>query len=153
MMGDYEMLKSMKLVALLGLALSLDACASMNVFKDSASDQAANVAPLPPVDAPPPVVATTLSAGQIKTLLTGKSWRWKSAKNSGVTLYASDGTSLVEVTGKGTTQGKWVAKNGQLCESFSPAPFLPQGMSLMCQPFTGSGGSYMNGPATFSLAS
>jgi hypothetical protein len=148
------MLKSMKFVALLGMALSLNACASMNVFKDSASDQAVNAAPIaPPIAAPAPVVPTTLSAAQIKTLLTGKSWRWKSAKNSGVTLYASDGTSLVEVTGKGTTQGRWVARNGQLCESFSPAPFIPQGMSLMCQPFTGSGGSYMNGPATFSIAS
>ncbi len=149
------MMKLMKFVALLGIALSLDACASMNVFKDSANDQAANNAALAPQAnmAPVNTEQAPLAAAQIKTLLTGKSWRWKSAKNSGVTLYASDGTSLVEVTGKGTTQGKWVAKDGQLCESFSPAPFLPQGMSLQCQPFRGSGGSYMNGPATFQLAS
>ncbi len=148
-------MKTTKFIALAGIALALQACASMNVFKDSAGDQAANNAAMAPQAnmAPDPSVQTPLAAAQIKTLLTGKSWRWKSAKNSGVTLYASDGTSLVEVTGKGTTQGKWVAKDGQLCESFSPAPFLPQGMSLQCQPFRGSGGSYMNGPATFQLAS
>jgi Protein of unknown function (DUF995) len=150
------MLKSMKFLALIGLALSLEACASMNVFKDSASDTAVNAAPAPlppPVIDVAPVVPTTLSSGQIKSLLTGKSWRWKSPKNSGVTLYASDGTSLVEVTGKGTTQGKWKANNGQLCESFAPAPFLPQGVPMTCQSFTGSAGNYMNGAATFRLAS
>src|ERR1700712_5668677 len=109
-----------KFAGLVAVAMALDGCASMNVFKDSNSEQAsiappaANIAPAP---------GSALSAVQIKSLLTGKSWRWKSPKNGGVTLYASDGTSLVEVTGKGTTQGKWVAKDGQLCESFAPAPF------------------------------
>jgi hypothetical protein len=134
---------------LLAAAVALNACASMNVFKDSNTDQAAI--------APPPTTAPTtpgvLSAAQIKTLLTGKSWRWKGPKNSGVTLYASDGTSLVEVTGKGTTQGKWEAKDGQLCESFSPAAFLPQGVPMTCQPFTGNAGNYMVGQASFNLAS
>jgi hypothetical protein len=143
------MMKLVKPATLLAAAVALNACASMNVFKDSSSDQAA-IAP------PPTAVPTTpgvYSAAQIKTLLTGKSWRWKGPKNSGVTLYASDGTSLVEVTGKGTTQGKWEARDGQLCESFSPAPFLPQGVPMTCQPFTGTAGNYMVGQATFNLAS
>ncbi len=143
------MMKLVKPATLLAAAVALNACASMNVFKDSSSDQAA-IAP------PPAAVPTTpgvYSAVQIKTLLTGKSWRWKGPKNSGVTLYASDGTSLVEVTGKGTTQGKWEARDGQLCESFSPAPFLPQGVPMTCQPFTGTAGNYMVGQATFNLAS
>jgi hypothetical protein len=100
-----------------------------------------------------PVQGGVLTAPQIKTLLAGKSWRWKGPKNSGVTLYASDGTSLVEVTGKGTTQGKWEARDGQLCESFAPAPFLPQGVPMTCQPFTGTAGNYMVGQANFTLAS
>jgi Protein of unknown function (DUF995) len=100
-----------------------------------------------------PATPGVYTAAQIKSLLTGKSWNWKGPKNSGVTLYASDGTSLVEVTGKGTTQGKWDAKDGQLCESFSPAPFLPQGVPMTCQPFTGTAGNYMVGQATFTLAS
>ncbi len=154
-MGEEAMLKSLKVAVVLATAISLQACTSMNVFKDSASDSAANVAPpiAAPVTPTTPDLATTLSAAQIKTLLTGKSWRWKGPKNSGVTLYASDGTSLVEVTGKGTTQGKWQTRNGQLCESFAPATFLPQGVPMTCQPFTGSAGSYRNGQATFSLAS
>ena len=80
------MLKSIKLAVLLATAISLEACASMNVFKDSASDPAANTAQPAAIA---PSAPTTLSAADIKTLLTGKSWRWKSAKNSGVTLYAS----------------------------------------------------------------
>ena len=131
------------------LALSLGACTSLNVFKDST----------PPATAPPPMatgpaLSGVITADQIKTLLAGKSWRWKGQK-AGVTLYASDGTSLVEITGSGTTQGKWEAKDGQLCESFAPAPFLPQGIPMTCQPFTTSPtpGTYMVGKATFSLAS
>jgi hypothetical protein len=54
--------------------------------------------------------------------LAGSSWRFKGPNNTGTTLYAEDGTSLVEVDGKGTTKGKWMTKDGQLCESFDPAP-------------------------------
>ncbi|HLA02574.1 MAG TPA: hypothetical protein VJ019_07415 [Aestuariivirga sp.] len=93
-----------------------------------------------------------LSATDIRGILSGKSWRWSGPNNSGVTLYASDGTSLVEVTGKGTTTGTWSAKDGELCEAFAPAPFLPKGVALNCQPMTGSGNVYQVGQATFTLA-
>ena len=131
------------------LALILGACTSLSVFKDSTPPAAA-----PPPMATGPALSGVITADQIKTLLAGKSWRWKGQK-AGVTLYASDGTSLVEITGSGTTQGKWEAKDGQLCESFAPAPFLPQGIPMTCQPFTASPtpGTYMVGKATFSLAS
>ena len=99
-----------------------------------------------------PPQPTGLSAADIRNILSGKSWRWSGPNNSGVTLYASDGTSLVEVTGKGTTTGTWSAKDGQLCEAFAPAPFLPKGVALNCQPITGSGNVYQVGQATFTLA-
>ena len=95
---------------------------------------------------------TGLSQADIQNILSGKSWRWSGPNNSGVTLYATDGTSLVEVTGKGTTTGTWSAKDGQLCEAFAPAPFLPKGVALNCQPMTGSGNVYQVGQATFTLA-
>jgi len=143
--------------AITSVGLLLTGCSSMNLFKDSAAPEATIAAqpiqaPQQPANIAPPAQGA-LSAAQIKTLLTGKSWRWKSAKNAGVTLYASDGTSLVEVTGKGTTQGKWEVRDGQLCESFAPATFLPQGSPMSCQAFTGSNGNYMVGPASFQLAS
>ncbi len=142
---------NLKWVALVALATSLGACTSMNLFKDSAAPAA------PPAEATAPTapaVNGAISAAQIKSLLTGKSWRWRGLK-SGVTLYASDGTSLVEITGSGTTQGKWVAQDGELCESFAPAPFLPQGVPLKCNPFKPgpTPGTYLVGPATFTLAS
>jgi hypothetical protein len=136
-------------------AASLSACASMNVFKDSAPEpeQQSNLDLNPEPDLQAPIESKKLSATQIKTLLTDKSWRWTGPRNSGVTLYAANGTSLVEVDGKGSTGGKWVAKDGQLCESFSPAKFIPQGVPMTCQPFTGSAGNYKVGQATFNLAS
>ena len=116
------------------IALGLAACASQQ-------DQ--SFAPIGP---------TVLSQADIESALSGKSWRWSGPNNSGVTLFASDGTSLVEVTGKGTTTGTWSAKDGQLCEAFAPAPFLPKGVALNCKPITGSGNVYQVGEATFTLA-
>ena len=96
--------------------------------------------------------ARGMSAGQIRSLLAGKSWRFRGPNNSGVTLYAEDGTSLVDVDGKGTTAGTWSTKDGMLCESFSPAPFIPKGVPLSCYPFKSAGGKYQAGKATFEPA-
>jgi hypothetical protein len=145
------MTKAVKTLILIIAAASMSACTGLNVFKDS-SEPSPTVAANQGL-APPANVNSVLTADQIRTLLTGKSWRWESPKNKGVTLYASDGTSLVEVTGKGTTGGKWTAKDGLLCESFSPAPFIPQGVPMTCQPFTGTAGNYRVGQASFALAS
>jgi Protein of unknown function (DUF995) len=133
-------------------AFLLAGCTSMNVFKD-------NPEPPPPEEEamaklPPPAAAgpKVLSSSEITKALSGKSWKWQGPKNSGVTLFANDGSSLVEVTGKGTTTGKWLAKDGQLCEQFAAAPFLPNGVPMTCQPFSGGGNSYRYGQATFTLA-
>lgn len=122
--------------AIVLISLGLAACASQQ-------DQAY---------APSPAGPAGLSQADIRNVLSGKSWRWTGPNNSGVTVYASDGTSLVEVTGKGTTTGTWSAKDGQLCEAFAPAPFLPKGVAMNCQPMTGSGNVYQVGQATFTLA-
>jgi len=99
-----------------------------------------------------PTEAAGLSQADIRGIFSSKSWNWTSPKNSGQTLYASDGTSLVEVKGKGTTTGKWEAKDGQLCESYAPAPFLPNGAPMTCQSVTGSSGNYQVGQARFTPA-
>jgi hypothetical protein len=138
-------MKRYRFALLLGAAVALSACTNMGLFKDSNE-------PAAPAPVEPQLSPQGFSGEQIKSILAGKSWRWQGPNNSGTTLYASDGTSLVEVDGKGTTSGKWEARNGQLCESFSPAPFLPQGMDTVCQPFSGSGNTYQVGPATFTLA-
>ena len=97
---------------------------------------------------------TVLPAGEIRTILAGKSWRFVGPNNTGTTLYASDGTSLVEVDGKGKTKGHWQSQDGQLCESFEPAPFLPGGVPMSCYGFsaTGTPDTYQVGKATFTLA-
>jgi Protein of unknown function (DUF995) len=138
----------------LSMGMALAGCTSMSVFKDSSAQQPMDLAPEPQLAAPMPDVPKNISAAQIKTLLSGKSWNWTGAKASGVTLYASDGNSLVEISGKGRTGGKWIAKDGQLCESFQPlAGVLPQGQPMSCRAFTGTNGVYKVGSATFTLAS
>jgi hypothetical protein len=133
-------------------AVLLSGCSSMNVFKDNPEPPppAADIEPLEPVPLAP--VKKGLTAPQISKALAGKSWKWQGPNNSGVTLFANDGSSLVEVTGKGTTTGKWLAKDGQLCEKFEPAGFLPKGVPMTCQPISGSGNVYRVGQATFTLA-
>ncbi|MFO1123733.1 MAG: DUF995 domain-containing protein [Hyphomicrobiales bacterium] len=126
-----------RLAALSIVALALTACAS------GGSTNVASSTPGPEV----------LSASEIRNILAGKSWKFRGPNNTGTTLYAEDGTSLVEVDGKGTTRGKWMTKDGQLCESFDPAPFLPGGVPMSCYPFSGSGGVYQAGKATFTVAS
>ena len=57
--------------------------------------------------------------------------------------------------GKGTTKGKWMTKDGQLCESFDPAPWLPGGVPMSCYPFSRgtAPGTYQAGKAVFTQAS
>ena len=130
-----------KLAALALLGLVVAGCTTGGT--DSGSDE--TLAPAP----------SGMSAAEIRSVLAGKSWRFKGPNNTGTTLYAEDGSSLVEVDGKGTTKGKWMTKDGQLCESFDPAAFLPGGVPMSCYPFSkGSApGSYQAGKATFTLAS
>lgn len=149
-MGDMTMTAMTKSpILILTCVVLLTGCTSMNIFKDNPEPAAAVQADLPPESGPG---GGGMSAAEIKSIISGKSWKWASPKNSGVTLYADDGSSLVEVTGKGTTTGKWQVQDGQLCESFAPAPFLPKGVPMTCQPFTGSGNTYKVGQATFTLA-
>jgi hypothetical protein len=139
----------------------LAGCSSMNLFKDDAppandTSAAADLAPEEPIESSTARTAAPsgnrLTAAQINKALAGKSWNWKSDKNSGVTLYANDGSSLIEVAGKGTTTGKWLAKDGELCEKFEPASFMPKGEDMKCRKITGGGNSFQVGSAEFTLA-
>lgn len=129
-------LAALSLVGLLAAGCSLSGGSS-----DSSSDE--------------PVAAQGMAASEIRTILAGKSWRFQGPNNTGTTLYAEDGSSLVEVDGKGTTKGRWTTKDGQLCESFDPAAFLPGGVPMSCYPFSrgAAPNTYQAGKATFSVAS
>ena len=129
------------LAALALLAVALAGCSG---FPGSSKSTSMDVAP------------QGMSAAEIRSTLAGKSWRFKGPNNTGTTLYANDGSSLVEVDGKGKTKGKWMTKDGQLCESFDPSPpWLPGGVPMSCYPFSrgATPNTYQAGKAVFSLAS
>ncbi|MCA3556221.1 hypothetical protein [Aestuariivirga sp.] len=101
-------------------------------------------------------VPQAMTAAEIRTTLAGRSWRFQGPNNTGTTLYAEDGSSLVEVDSKGKTKGKWMTKDGQLCESFDPSPpWLPGGVPMSCYPFArgATPNTYQAGKAVFSPAS
>ncbi len=141
------MVSKPNLLILTALALGLGACANTSLFKDSQPEP--TLAPEPSLSGP----GGAISAPEIRAALSGKSWSWRGPNNSGVTLFAEDGTSLIEVTGKGKTTGKWLAKDGELCESVAPAPFLPNGAPMSCRSFSGAGDNYQVGNAEFTLSS
>jgi hypothetical protein len=152
---------TMKTLATLSLAgLLLSGCTSMNVFKDDAS-----TAP-PVVDLPPeePAMKMTapqpggMSAKQISQKISGKSWKWTATNYSGVTLYANDGSSLIELKNAAslkpvTTTGRWRAESGMLCETVNAAPpVLKTKVEEACKPFSDRGNnSFQVGSATFVL--
>jgi hypothetical protein len=141
---------SLKFVVLLTTAVALSGCTNFSLFKDNDAEPTQ----MPEENQLGANPTGALSASDISTLLSGKSWKWRGPNNSGTTLFAADGTSLVEVDGKGTTTGKWMAKDGQLCESVAPAPFIPNGSPMQCRPMSGgTGGQYQVGTATFTLSS
>ncbi len=160
--GETRMTMTLKTrAALATAAILLSGCTSMNFFKDDTSSQP------PPPDLPPeepqmqePMApaASGVGSAMISKKISGKSWKWTSPNYSGVTLYANDGSSLIELKGKGTlapvtTTGRWEARNGELCESVKAAPpVLTADVAKSCKPFTSTGNtSFTVGKANFVL--
>ncbi len=158
--GETRMTMTFKTLASLSIAaLFMTGCTSMNVFKDDASTlpPANDLAPEEPMMQTEAPAVGGNSAAQISKKISGKSWKWSSPNYSGVTLYANDGSSLIELKGKSalapvTTTGRWEARNGQLCESVKAAPpVLSTDVAMSCKPFTSTGNSFMVGKANFVL--
>lgn len=159
--GETPMAMTLKTLATLATAaLLLSGCSSMNVFKDdSAPPPAPDLPPEEPEMLAPQRSAAPggASAAQISKKISGKSWKWSSPNYSGVTLYANDGSSLIELKSKTslnpvTTTGRWKARDGELCESVKAAPpVLTADVAETCKPFTSTGNSFKVGSATFVL--
>ena len=87
-----------------------------------------------------------MDAGEISSALGGKTFAYEGGGMKGTIIYAADGSSLYTEDGKGNGTGKWRAKDGQLCQSFDPADFLPSGRSETCASFARSANGYAAGP-------
>jgi hypothetical protein len=88
-----------------------------------------------------PAAVRALSAAEIKSILGGKTWTYKSPSRSGSITFAADGTSLYEDSSRGSGTAKWWANDGELCQSFG-ASGEPD-----CSPFAKSGDGYRAGDA------
>ena len=158
--GETPMIMTMKTLSTLAVAaILLSGCASMNVFKDDTSPvpPSADLAPEEPPLIQSQVALAGTPASQISKKIAGKSWKWSSPNYSGVTLYANDGSSLIELKDKSsrapvTTTGRWRAENGKLCESIKAAPpILTTKVDEVCKPFTNNGNAFTVGKANFAL--
>lgn len=159
--GETRMIMTIKTLATLATAaILLSGCTNMNVFKDDNPAPSTAMNDLPPEE--PPMMESQqrrggVPASQISQKISGKSWKWSSKNYSGVTLYANDGSSLIELKGKGaltpvTTTGRWRAANGELCESVKAAPpVLTSDVKEACKPFSNTGSGFMVGSANFVL--
>jgi hypothetical protein len=146
--GETRMTMTLKTIAsLLTAATLLTGCSSMNVFKDdSPPPPEPDLPPEEPVMMAPQAAPKGPSAAEISKRISGKSWKWSSPNYSGVTLYANDGSSLIELKDKVkgnlapvTTTGRWRAENGMLCESVKAAPpVLTADVEEKCKPFSSS---------------
>jgi hypothetical protein len=158
----------------LPLLAILAGCSGLSVFKDNdkAPQASTQLEPAPelsarrpttPAEQPPrPSLApeanlnepepsvSVMPAAKVRAAVAGKTFRWVGPNNSGTTIFAQDGKTLIEVDGRGTTSGKWVARDGQLCESINPGGTIkPEGSAMKCNPFSGGNGNYKVGAATF----
>lgn len=79
-----------------------------------------------------------LRAAEIKSILGGKTWTYKSPSRSGSITFADDGTSLYEDSTQGSGTAKWWANDGQLCQSFGNSQ--PD-----CSPFSKTSDGYRAG--------
>jgi hypothetical protein len=86
--------------------------------------------------APQPV--RMLSAEEIRSTLTGKTWQYTRADSSGFVTYNADGSLNYQDDEKGEGRGTWSAVEGQLCQSIAGQP-------TACSDFKSTGDAYHAG--------
>ena len=92
-----------------------------------------------------PLPTGPMTAGQIKTALSEKTFRYSSADRKGTVTYYGDGTFSYEEDGKGPGTGVWQPSDGKLCEARDPTSFLPKGTSSTCSPIASDGSVFIAG--------
>ncbi len=63
-----------------------------------------------------------LTADEISSAITGKTFQYTRADGNGFITYAADGTFEFQDDVKGAGKGTWSASSGQFCESYAGAP-------------------------------
>ena len=71
---------------------------------------------------PAPAPIRALSAGEISSAITGKTFQYTRPDGNGFITYSADGTFSYQDDAKGAGKGKWSASNGQFCETYGAAP-------------------------------
>jgi hypothetical protein len=86
--------------------------------------------------APQPI--RMLSADEIRSTLTGKTWQYTRADSSGFVTYKAAGSLNYQDDEKGVGRGTWSAVEGQLCQSIAGQP-------TECSDFKSTGDAYHAG--------
>jgi hypothetical protein len=128
----------------LGRAISV-ACACVALAACSTGSRT-DLAPEPVVQEDlQPLPTGPLTASQIKTALSEKTFRYSSGDRKGTVTYYGDGTFSYEEDGKGAGTGVWQPSDGKLCEARDPTTFLPKGTSSTCNPIASDGSVFTAG--------
>jgi hypothetical protein len=126
------------LIVLAGLALA--GCSSSRVDPDiDASDSLATAPEPQPMPSQQPLPTGPLTAAQVNSTLSERTFAYEAPGRSGQVTYYGDGTFSYQETGKGAGTGSWQGADGKLCEAYNPTNFLPKGTPSTCQPISSDG--------------
>jgi len=91
---------------------------------------------------PQPQPIRVLTAEEILSTVSGKTFQYTRGDGTGMITFNSDGTSAIQDDVKGSQTGTWSANNGELCESLAGAP-------MKCGAFKSTGDAYFSGKDRF----
>jgi hypothetical protein len=77
----------------------------------------------------------SLTADEIRTAISGKTFQYTRSDGNGFITYGADGSFEFQDDVKGKGKGTWSASNGQFCESYAGAP-------TACGEFKATGDAY-----------
>lgn len=108
--------KTIRTLTIIGLGLALAACSTgpSGVRITNGGSSATTDKPVEPIH--------NLSADQIRSAISGKTFQYTRSDGNGFITYNADGTFSYQDDAKGGGTGTWSATGSQFCESFNGAP-------------------------------
>ena len=121
---------TIRTLTIIGLGLALAACSTgpSGVRITNGGTSATTDKPVEPIH--------NLSADEIRTAISGKTFQYTRSDGNGFITYNADGTFSYQDDAKGGGTGTWSANGSQFCESFG------KGAAQDCGDFKNTGDAY-----------